>query len=921
MILLGVLMSCSERDRISMSGSWEFSSDSLDWSRSIVLPGSTASNGIGDEIGLETDWTGLIVDSSYFKDSRYAAFREPGNIKVPFWLQPVKHYKGPAWYRRTVEVPDGWEGGRVTVTLERPHWHTSLYINGRHAGDCSSLGTPHRYDVTGLVHPGTNEVVLKVDNRILEVDPGVSSHSITDHTQTNWNGVAGDLLMEFHPEVSISGAALYPDAETGRVRVVLQTENGNGTAADVRLTLRLSSGEERTTALALAPGRTSTECSIAVEGEPRLWDEFSPELYTLEAELSVPGTGENDTESWRFGFRTLDTEGGVLRINGRRMFLRGTLDCASFPKTGYPPTDRESWLREFSICRQYGLNHVRFHSWCPPEAAFDAADELGIYMEVECSTWPNQTTEIGNGGALDSYVREESIRMLEEYGNHPSFCMMMAGNEPAGAGSSAYLEELVGFWKETDPRRLYSSCGGWPNLPVNDFLSDPAPRIQGWGQELSSIINAEEPSSDYDWSGYTDKFSQPVVSHEIGQWCVYPDFSEIGEYDGVLRARNLEIFRETLQQSGMGDLAEEFLAASGRLQTLCYKADIEAALRTENFGGFQMLGLSDFPGQGTALVGVLNPFWESKGYVTAEEFSSFCSSTVPLVRLPKMVFTEGDTLRAPAEVAHFGAAPLPGGEAAWTLRDTSGRIVARDSLPYDSIGIGNCIGLGTVTAALPVTGTPAQMRLELQVAGHANGWDIWVYPGSSMESLVSSHPGIMITDRVDAETVEYLENGGDVLLSLRKGTLPDDMGGDIKVGFSSIFWNTAWTLGQGPHTLGILCDPSHPAFASFPTEFCSNYQWWDAMSHSDAIEYAGISADIEPLVRVIDDWFTNRPLALAFEARVGSGRIIVSGIDFWDGMDSRTAGRQLLSSLLDYMDSSAFSPDVRIDIADLEKLF
>ena len=93
-------------------------------------------------------------------------------------------------------------------------------------------------------------------------------------------------------------------------------------------------------------------------------------------------------------------------------------------------------------------------------------------------------------------------------------------------------------------------------------------------------------------------------------------------------------------------MADSFLLASGKLQALCYKADIEAALRTKNFAGFQLLDLHDFPGQGSAIVGVLNPFWESKGYVTPQEYSEFCNSVVPLARMSKFVFNSGDTLKA-----------------------------------------------------------------------------------------------------------------------------------------------------------------------------------------------------------------------------------------------------------------------------------
>lgn len=418
--------------------------------------------------------------------------------------------------------------------------------------------------------------------------------------------------------------------------------------------------------------------------------------------------------------RDIRHEGNKLVLNEKPIFLRGTLECCIFPLTGTPPTDEASWEKLYASAREYGMNHLRFHSWCPPEAAFAAADEMGMYLEIECSSWANQSTTIGDGGDLDCFIWEESERIVREFGNHPSFCMMMYGNEPAGKGSNAYLTNFVTTWKERDARRLYCSGAGWPNLPVNDFLSDSNPRIQAWGQGVKSIINAQAPRTDYDWSEYIGRFQQPMVSHEIGQWCVYPNFKEMAKYDGVMRPRNFEIFQETLAENGMAHLADSFLLASGKLQALCYKADIEAALRTKDFGGFQLLGLSDFPGQGTALVGVLDAFWEEKGYIRPEEYRRFCNSTVPLLRLPKLIYINQETVKGSLEVAHFGAAPLEVTSTAWTLKTKEGKTIASGTLAHQPVGIGNCIPLGQLEIPLDKVDVPSCLTLEAILGDYAN---------------------------------------------------------------------------------------------------------------------------------------------------------------------------------------------------------
>jgi hypothetical protein len=367
----------------------------------------------------------------------------------------------------------------------------------------------------------------------------------------------------------------------------------------------------------------------------------------------------------------------------------------------------------------------------------------------------------------------------------------------------------------------------------------------------------------------------------------------------------------------MARLADSFLLASGKLQVLCYKADIEAALRTPRFGGFQLLDLHDFPGQGTALVGVLNPFWEDKGYVTAKEYSRFCNATVPLVRLPKMIYNSKEELVAPVEIAYFGEAPLRDITPVWALKNASGTVLFRGKLPRTNIPIGNGFRLGEIRQPLASIRQAGRFILSVAVGGYENTWDLFVYP----DSLPAADPSIYITQEWDARAQDMLNKGGKVLLTIKKGSLKPDKGGNADIGFSSIFWNTSWTNGQVPHSLGILCNPRHPALQEFPTQYYSNWQWWDAMSHADAFRLDAISSRIEPIVRVIDDWFTARPLGLIFECRIGKGKLLVSGIDLLTDKDKRPEARQLLYSLEKYMAGAQFAPGLMVEAKTISELF
>ena len=920
---------------IDLSGEWQFRADPGDrgisekWfaqslEETVTLPGSMAENGKGEDIKVDTEWTGQIVDQSWFTDERYAPYRKEDNIKVPFWLQPEKHFIGAAWYRKVIDIPFDWGSKRITLFLERPHWETQVWVNGEHLGMQNRLGTPHVFDLTAVLNTGENVLTIRVDNRVKEVNPGVNSHSISDHTQSNWNGIAGKIELQSSDLVFLSNIQVFPDVIRKQVVVKGLLNNLTGGAVNPLLTVEVSpfngqaEHESFTEWGAIEFEDTvSFAWTVSMGDDPWLWDEFNPNLYkadiTLESELGF------DRKEVTFGMREFKAKDTQFAVNGGPIFLRGTLECAIFPKTGYPATDLEEWTRIFRVIKSHGLNHMRFHSWCPPEAAFEAADREGIYLQVECSSWANQGSSLGDGGPIDTWIYREAEAIVNAYGNHPSFCMMAYGNEPAGKNQVAFLADFMDHLRSKDDRRVYTSGAGWPYVENADYFSDPKGRIQGWGQELNSIINKEPPQTMFDYRDQVENTPMPYISHEIGQWCVYPNFNEIKKYTGVLKPKNFEIFRETLEHNHMGHLADSFLIASGKLQALCYKADIEAALRTKGFGGFQLLDLHDFPGQGTALVGVLDPFWEEKGYITPEEYSRFCNRTVPLARMPKRIYLNDETIEAKIEVAHFGNTPLKAVIPTWSIRAKDGSELAAGDLEQIDIPLGNGTELGLVQFDPGNITKPGKITLTVDVNDFTNSWDLWVYP-EEKEKLPGKN-SILITSMLDEKAIKALDKGKTVLLTSLKGSVRDDMGGSVKVGFSSIFWNTAWTSGQGPHTLGILCDPGHPALAEFPTEFHSGWQWWDAMSHANALVLDGFDPELKPVVRVIDDWFANRRLALVFEAKVGKGKILVSGIDLLTDQDNRPEARQLLYSLQKYMLSDQFNPSYSMTVEEVASFY
>ncbi|MBN1795147.1 MAG: discoidin domain-containing protein [Sedimentisphaerales bacterium] len=934
-LLMGIFCAISSGgctpDSADLAGDWRFAVDPDDtgsqqqWYQkklpgndTVSLPGSMQEQDFGNNPSHSTPWVGNIRQEEWNKP-KYAPYRSADNFKMPFWLQPDKYYKGAAWYQKTVDIPRSWKDKYITLTLERPHWETRVWVDLSAAGSANHLSVAHTYDLSNLLTPGEHTITIRVDNRMI-INVGPNSHSVSDHTQSNWNGIVGKIELTAEDAAWIEDVQVYPDLADNTVKIKAGIRSHLKKSIKGKLDFEVLYDNKTVQSLnktiTVNPEGSTAEAVLELGDGVKTWDEFNPNLYTLKTQMKAgSAVDEQDTV---FGMCQISLDGSRIILNGRRIFMRGTLECCIFPKTGYPPTDVASWKRIINVCKSHGLNHIRFHSWCPPEAAFIAADELGFYYQVECSSWANQGSSLGDGKPIDQWMYDEADAVLKAYGNHPSFMLFAYGNEPTGPeNGGVYLAKWVSHYKKKDARRLVTGGSGWPMIKENEFHVTPNPRIQQWGQGLKSRINSKAPETVTDYSDYVKKYpNQSIISHEIGQWCVYPNFDEMKKYTGVLKAKNFEVFRDFLKQKHMLDQAHDFLMASGKLQTLCYKEDIESALRTPDFGGFQLLDLHDFPGQGTALVGVLDSFWDSKPYVSPAEYKRFSGTVVPLARLPKRIFTVSDTLTAQVDVSQFGPKDLTNVHLQWSLLDAAGKAVKRGVLQKDKLPAGDLYTVGHLSLELSDLPAPAKYRLELVIpqADAVNDWDVWVYP-----ETVDTDAGddVIITTALDENVVSKLQKGAKVLLVARQAQVKTD----VKIGFSSIFWNTAWTGGQAPHTLGILCNPKHPALAQFPTEYHSNWQWSEPIQNAAAMVMDNLPVELRPIVQVVPDWFEPKQLGLVFEAKVGKGSLLVCSVNLQDNLQERPVARQLKHSLLAYMASDDFKPGVDVNPVSIRSLF
>lgn len=916
-------------DTIDLRGIWTFRADPADegsdkgWAKmlftgQITLPGSMNGNNKGEEISLKTAWTGSIYDSSFYYNPRLAKYRQPGNIHIPFWLSPLKHYVGAAWYNREVTIPQSWQGRRIVLNLERCHFKTSVRVDGQVIGSQNSLVAPHVYDLTAVLSTGRHIISICIDNRLKDLNVGPDSHSVTDHTQGNWNGIIGAINLKAGSAIFVNNVQVYPNIRKRKARVLLSIRNQGTGKQTGTIDLRAKSFNSvhsnesapavvRYSVAAGAEQQVSAELSF--DESMLLWDEFHPALYKLNVSLRQDRR-LIDSTSREFGMREISIQGKQFFINGRPLSLRGTVNNCEFPLTGYPPTDLKSWMRIFHIARSYGLNHMRFHSWCPPEAAFRAADRLGFYLQPEGPSWPNHGPKIGLGQPIDKYLYDETMRMENLYGNYASYIMLSGGNEPAG-NQVSYLNAFIDFWKQRDSRRVYTGMsvgGSWPVVPQAQYQVRGGVRGLTWNRRPESIS---------DYSSGLSPFNVPFITHEMGQYCAFPNFDEIKKYTGFYRAKNFELFRQDLADRGMAGQARDFLMASGRLQLLCYKNEIEKMLRTPDYAGFQLLGLQDFPGQGTALVGVLDAFWDSKGYAAPGEFSRFCNSTVPLASLPKFSFSNDEPFEAELKVYHSGEKPLKDARFLWSISDASGKRLAGGSIVKDSVPNANGIPVGKINFSLAGLVQASQLKLEVKIegTGFANDWSFWVYPSRAERKKDVVH----YADSLGEEERKILERGGKVFLNVYGRVVK---GREVVMNFLPVFWNTSWFKMRPPHVTGMLIDHKSAAFDDFPTSYHSDLQWWDPVSRNQVMHIEDFPTGFRPLVQPIDTWFLNRRLALLFEAKVGKGKIMVCSADLTSDPEKRPAARQLQLSLSRYMNSPAFNPQQSLEfelIRDLMK--
>lgn len=915
----GVCARDSQRaaSRIDLRGTWQFR----------LAPGETEDRCVPDSFPE----TVLLPGTTDTNRKGYAQQNKEETTN----LSRLYYYFGKAWYKRTVVIPDSWAGKSIRFVMERTKL-THVYVDGKWVGQSNDILTAQVYDLSEQLTPGTHDIAVMVDN--IHGVPWLlfaCSHAFSESTQTNWNGIIGQIYLEAREPLHVSDVQVYPDASSRSawVRVKLASPQllKEGMTVELQAEAWNTSVSHRVEPLVLplSPSQGEYFWKYDLGDEAQLWSEFHPALYRLTVKLNG-----RDEQTVSFGLRDFSTSGTHFSINGHKTFLRGKHDACVFPLTGHTPMDVDTWRRYFRIAKSYGINHVRFHSWCPPEACFEAADIEGVYLQPELPYWGGKVD--GSDEALFSFLHKEGEHILRAYANHASFVMFALGNELLG--SQETMTRLVKSFARQDMRPLYAygsnnNLGYRGYVPGEDYLTTC--RIGGEQPNTftthtrasfsvtdaydGGYLNHEYPNTRMDFAQAIAPCPVPVISHETGQYQMYPHYREIEKYRGVLYPYNMEVFRRRLEQAGMGEQAEDFFRASGLWATELYKADIEMELRTPGMGGFQLFDLQDYPGQGSAYVGVLDAFMDSKGLITPERWRGFCCEVVPLLLMDKFCWTNAEQLKAQVRIANYSESSLAGKKLDWKLEDDRHRTVGAGSLPIASPETG-LLDAGEINLSLSSLKEACKLHLSLSIDGtpYRNSYSLWVYP---QQVSVEPSADVLVTDELSPSVLEKLEAGARVVWFPRQDQVEEQTVGGL---FIMDYWNYRMfkiisennLRPVSPGTLGLLINAEHPLFDDFPTDIHTNWQWFPIVKQSYPLILDRFPRGYKPIVQPIDNVESNHKLGLLFEMAVGRGKLLVCMADL-EPVKDKPEVRQFLHSLYRYAGSDDFRPSLRLKAGEL----
>jgi hypothetical protein len=807
-------------------------------------------------------------------------------------------YSGEAWYRKKIELPKAWEGQRIWLKIGGVKAQGCFWVNDKPAAWVDTYCGTYKYDITDLVEPGKEAVVVAQVNNVAPSRKGLFS------AIHKFGGLYRDVELEATPDTRIEYAWVRGDfdKQLAEVHVTVARENLERSLDKLalRVTLKNADGKaagEGISKVAFAAGKKTAEVMCAVPLTLfQAWSPESPSLYLAEIVLC---DGDQPVHGWteRFGVRKFEVRGERFFFNNQPFFVRGYGDDFVYPLTLASPASREEHLSHLKAARRAGFVYARLHTHCELPEFFEAADEAGILLQPELPYYGDYPTE---AFAFDPMRDLEEL--IVHYRRHVSLATYCMGNE--GLLGRPLDRELYKLAKRLDPDRMVLHQDGTFNTAENsDFRNGP--------------ISIWEPGS--------FKCDAPFVAHEYLNLCVKLDPRLESRFTGAwMPPVAMASWEKNLAAAGLDrQWGEACQNAEHGLQRYYQKQGVEAARRDPACDGFDFWTIVDVvvrQGNSYSAQGLFNPFWEPKtnGF-TAQEFRSFNDQTVLLLKTDpeSPIAVSGDRVHADFRISHYGGQPLRQARLSWVLR-TGQVTLAQGACECGDVDLGAVRSLAQADIEIPDLQKPVHAILDAALGPVRNRWDFWLFPkrvARSGEGVAVSKPLLPAMTPLYSGLIPAGEPGAEKAGILISFMGSDDVAPALSSGKRVILINRTegnpnvslgwWSMGEQVGTAFA----KHPALGEFPHEGYLSPLAFRILKRGQKLPcFPGLRAnELFVVGEGADSYYL-----YGGEARAGQGRVLMTfGLDLLSGYPEATC---ILDGMIQYARSDAFDPKGEITL-------
>lgn len=902
-LALPLVLAAQSRPRIDLDGQWQFR---LDPQNAGLTNRWYAGNGnFPDTINVPGAWQ----EQGFGKPS--------GNLR--------HDYAGAAWYRKSVSIPASWSHRIIWLRVGGAHRSATLFVNGTKIGTHHGFSAPFSFDITSAVHTGSaNDIVFRIENPPVKIDVSPDKQEPLLPTGMlnyigNWGGFYGDVYLESTDRSWIESTRISSDVAQKLLTVAVQLETAGPNSAPITVHVSAHSTSKSSKPVQLTAGKAQeTTVQLEIPDAP-LWSPEHPNLITASIEILQNGK-EVDRKDERFGFRTIETRGNKLLLNGRPIYLRAYGDDNIEVLTGFPPASRAVYVKRLSLAKSFGFNAVRYHSMVPAQELFEAADEVGMLIMAEL---PAAYTQYFF--AHRDYLRDELQSVLLADRNHPSLLSLAFGNEfnlhwlKSDADRQTFTEAIARFYKaakQLAPSTLILSNDGFDLRPT----------------DMVSLSRGGAPD-------------RPTVRHEFGDYyCSLPDISLIDKFTGVLIPDWLKAKQAWVDKNSLRDVYPEYLRNSQRLQQLGRKYQIERVRENKDVSGYDYWLIVDYPGgtgEGDSWEeGWFDYFWKPKG-ITPEQGRELNTPVLLMIGndVEDRTMWTDEPKHVPIRLSNFGPGPIENATLSWSLRDESKQLASGD-LRNISVRDADVAEIGEIVLDASSLRDAAKLELALTLRSeqgtYQNHWNFWAYPrlrntaksigvisdikwaglrrvypwiGTDTKHLKPAD--LLITDDLGAKAMKHLGDGGRVWLLLRESL--DHRG-------ASFFPGSGGALGTLVH--------NHPALAGSPHEDFCDLQFYNMLQGAYPLPIDRWPAPLAPIVggiRTTSQFLSKTKhlsrVAYAVEANAGGGKLLVTTLRLHENFDEAfPAAMTLFDGFLQYATGPDFKPSVDLPPDDLQRL-